>query len=186
METIAILDLETTGFSPAKDCIVEIGVVELNLQTGQARIIYDELVREDAFSAKHADAWIFKNSDLKFADVMAAKPLNRTVLQCILNCYSATAFNNKFDFEFLTARGFVFDPLPCPMQLSTNLCKLPKKRGSGYKWPSVEEAWQFFFNDHSYIEKHRGADDALHEAFIVHELYKRGVFVVTPQTLNME
>ena len=65
------------------------------------------------------------------------------------------------------------------MILSTNICKLPNKNGySGYKWPSVEEAFQYFFPYTGYIEKHRGADDAEHEAMIVYELYKMGVFTI--------
>ena len=65
------------------------------------------------------------------------------------------------------------------MHLATELCKLPNKNGySNYKWPSVEEAWKHFFPNVPYVEQHRGADDAKHEALIVYELYKMGVFVV--------
>ena len=40
------------------------------------------------------------------------------------------------------------------------------------------KAWQHFFPGVDYIEQHRGADDAVHEAQIVYELYKLGVFTV--------
>ncbi|KKN18291.1 hypothetical protein LCGC14_0957340 [marine sediment metagenome] len=36
-ETIAVVDIETTGFSHQKDCIVEIGIYELDLSTGKCR-----------------------------------------------------------------------------------------------------------------------------------------------------
>jgi DNA polymerase-3 subunit epsilon len=42
----------------------------------------------------------------------------------------------------------------------------------------VEEAFKFFFPESQYIEAHRGADDAKHEAMIVYELYKLGIFKI--------
>jgi len=101
-------------------------------------------------------------------------------VQEIINSYKngATAFNNAFDFKFLESEGLVFcKKLPCPMLLSTNICKLPGQYGN-YKRPKVEEAHQFYFGDTGYTEKHRGADDAFHEADIVFELIKRGVFKI--------
>lgn len=62
------------------------------------------------------------------------------------------------------------------MKLSTNICQLPGNRG--FKWPKVPEAYEFFFGKTGYIESHRGADDAFHEADIVYELFKRGVFKI--------
>ena len=62
------------------------------------------------------------------------------------------------------------------MKLSTDICKIPSPRGRGYKWPNVEEAYKFFTVKTDFIEKHRGADDALHEAEIIHHLYKLGIF----------
>jgi len=44
------------------------------------------------------------------------------------------------------------------------------------KWPKVEEAWEFFFSDVEYKEKHRALDDARHEALIAYELFKLGYF----------
>jgi DNA polymerase-3 subunit epsilon len=65
------------------------------------------------------------------------------------------------------------------MLLLTEIMKLPKNNGySGYKWPSVEEAFKYFFPDTQYVEKHRGADDSKHEAMIVYELYKMKIFTI--------
>lgn len=66
------------------------------------------------------------------------------------------------------------------MVMSTPLCKLPALHFShgDYKWPKVEEAWEHFFPEIEYIEQHRGADDALHEAKIVYELYRRNAFKI--------
>jgi DNA polymerase-3 subunit epsilon len=65
------------------------------------------------------------------------------------------------------------------MLLATDLCKLPSKNGyKDYKWPKVTEAFAFLFPDHEYTELHRGADDAIHEAMIVHKLFTMGIFKV--------
>lgn len=177
---IAVVDIETTGFLP-KGLILEVGIAELDLETGNTIPIYDKLVKESGFCEDHKDSWIFKNSDLKFEDIMQADPLDAAAIQGILNSYQATAFNKRFDFEFFRSRGLKINELDCPMLLSVNVCRLPGKYRA-YKWPTVEEAWKHFFPNEPYSEKHRGVDDALHEAKIVYELYKMGVFKVPQNT----
>ncbi len=175
---IAIVDIETTGFSPENECIVEVGITELDLETGETNLIYDELVKEGHFDESKKNSWIFKNTNLKYEDVMKAKPLDKKRIQEIFDTYKLTAYNKKFDFGFFKFRDFKFDELPCPMIIATNICKIVKKRGAGYKWPKVQEAWNFFFPDSGYVEEHRGGDDSVHEAKIVYELYKQGHFIV--------
>lgn len=186
MKKILVLDIETTGFLNEGGSIVEIGIVELNLNNGDCKIIYNSLCRENILTAKHKEepfGWIFRNSDLTVEEVRNA-PLFEKVkkeVQEILNKYplGCTAYNNVFDFGFLRDRGIVIKGLPCPMKLSTPICQIPNQNGySGYKWPKVEEAYEHFFPNSNYIEKHRGADDALHEAQIVYSLYKMGVFKI--------
>jgi len=180
---IAIVDIETTGFMPT-GLIVEVGIVELNLDTGNVKPLYNSLVREPGFCEDHKDSWIFKNSDLTFEQVQAAMPLDCVAIQGILSRYPATAYNNKFDFSFLESRGINIDRLDCPMLLATNICKIPGQYGKN-KWPTVEEAWRHFFPDQPYIEKHRGLDDAIHEASIVYELYKLGVFKLKRRSIEV-
>ena len=181
---ILVLDIETTGFLNQGGSIVEIGIASLNLETGEIKTVFDSLCREKILTAKHRKSpfgWIFNNSDLTPEQLRKAPTIEDISLkvQAILNDYplGCTAFNKAFDFGFLRSRGFVVKDLPCPMLLSTSICKLPGKRG-GYKWPKVEEAYRFFFGKTDYVEQHRGADDAMHEAEIVYELYKRGVFKI--------
>jgi len=94
-------------------------------------------------------------------------------IQEIINRYplGATAYNIAFDFSFLKNRRFVFPrKLDCPMLLSTDVCRIPNSyRKGSFKWPKVEEAYAYFFPTEHYVEKHRGADDAIHEAKIVFE-----------------
>lgn len=85
-----------------------------------------------------SESWIVQNSDLNVEQIKYSPNLNtiKPKVQLILNDYplGATAFNNAFDFGFLENRGFVFPcKLPCPMMLSTEICKLQSPRG-GYKW----------------------------------------------------
>ncbi|MCT4644156.1 MAG: 3'-5' exonuclease [Carboxylicivirga sp.] len=181
---ILVVDIETTGFLKQGGKIVEIGMVLLDLSNGSVTSVYDSLVKEPGLDSSHARApygWIFSNSDLEFAEVMEAPGLEdqREAIQELFDQYSATAFNKAFDFDFLRDRGFEISDLDCPMKLATPICKLPKYNGyGGYKWPKVEEAWDHFFGNTGYIEAHRGLDDAKHEALIVYELYKMGVFKV--------
>ncbi len=199
MKKILIVDIETTGFLNQGGSIVEIGIVELDLDSGDVKIIYDSLCQEDILNASHreyldyiskgqtppkdAKGWIFGNSNLTPGELRNAPAFDlvKRQVQEIINEYplGITAFNKKFDLDLLRDRGITIPTeLPCPMILSTDICKLPKTNGyGGYKWPKVEEAWEHFFGkDTGYVEAHRGADDAKHEAMIVYKLYEIGVF----------
>ena len=163
--------------------IVEIGIVELDLSTGNKKIVFDQVTHEKGITKEEVEnSWIVNNSSLTVDLIRNSQPLHKLKdeVQNIINSYEhgATAFNNAFDFGFMEDRGFYFPKkLDCPMKLSTDICKLPSPRG-GYKWPKVQEAYDFFFGKNDYIETHRGADDAFHEADIVFELFKRGVFKI--------
>jgi DNA polymerase-3 subunit epsilon len=182
MSKILILDIETTGFLQQGGKIVEVGIVELDLSNGNRTILFDEVCHEVGITLEEVEkSWIVQNSDLTTVRVKYSESLTNKAkrIQKILNDYplGATAFNNAFDFGFLENRGFQFPKkLPCPMKLSTDICKIPHPNGYGLKWPKVEEAHKHFFGDVGYIEKHRGADDAYYEAEIVYELYKMGIF----------
>ncbi len=182
MKKILIIDIETTGFLKSGGKIVEVGIVELNLENGKKKILFDEVCHEAGITkAECDDSWIIKNSTLTTEQIRTSKNLYflKEEIQSIINNYplGATAYNNAFDFDFLKSRGFTFPKeLSCPMLLSTDVCKIPSPRGRGYKWPKVQEAYDFFFPNNEYIEKHRGADDAFYEADIVFKLYNLSIF----------
>jgi len=179
---ILILDIETTGFLQKGGSIVEIGAVDLDLDSGKIREVFNSLCREEIFIDPFA--WIFENSDLTPDDIINAPSFEfvKKKFQWVINRYplGATAFSNVFDFGFLEDRGINFPvKLGCPMLISANICKIPGMYNKGYKWPKVEEAFSFFFpNVGDYVEKHRGADDAFHEAMIVYKLFQMGKFQV--------
>lgn len=180
---ILIIDLETTGFLNSEGKIVEVGIVELDLTNGEKKIIFDYVCHEKEITIEEIqDSWIVKNSTLSLEQIKYSQNFEylKPKIESILKDYplGITAFNNTFDFGFLENRGIKIEKkLPCPMKLSTDVCKIPSPKG-GYKWPKVEEAHKFFFGEVGYIEAHRGADDAFHEADIVYMLYKIGVFKV--------
>jgi len=184
---VAVVDIETTGLYTSYDLIVEIGIVELNLETGETKILFNNFVKEPGFGEKYRNAWIYDNSNMKFEDGLNAPILEkfRNELQEIFKNYDITAFNISFDLGFLKARDFHFpNELPCIMRTATDICKIPFTNGSRkdrygnreFKWPKVQEAWDFFFPNINYTEGHRAADDAMHEAKILFELYKLGEF----------
>lgn len=184
MKKILIFDIETTGFLEKGGLIVEIGMVELNLLNGEKKIVFDSMCWEDGMSEEIFEkSWISKNSNMCINDFKNSPNLKtiKNKIQKIINSYpnGCTAYNNQFDFGFFENRGFKFPvKLDCPMRLSTDICKLPARQGPGWKWPKVQEAYDIFFPESNYIEEHRGADDAMHEAEIIYELYLRGVFKV--------
>jgi len=177
---INILDIETTSLEPEIGHIVEIGIVTINVSTYEITTTFDSIVKESGFGSEEKDAWIFNNSDLKYIDVIDATYLEniRDEVQMILNKYPTTAFHKEFDFGYLKTRDFqILNELPCIMLEATPICKIPGYYGN-YKWPKAQETWDYFFPDSDYIEKHRAADDAFHEALILFEMYKRGDYQI--------
>ncbi|NME72444.1 exonuclease domain-containing protein [Flammeovirga aprica] len=182
---ILIIDIETTGFLNQGGHIAEIGMVELDLRNGDKQIVFDKVCHEKGMTLESVEnSWIVSNGYMTVDEIRYSKNLEhlREEVQSIISTYTlgATAFNRSFDFDFLESRNFSFPrKLDCPMQLSTDICKVSwNKYYKKWKWPKVEEAYDFFFPDNDYTEIHRGADDAFHEADIVMELYRRGVLKV--------
>lgn len=182
-DKILILDLETTGFLNANGSIVEIGLVELDITTGERKILFDSCVHETGITREVLEkSWIIKNSDMTILEVQYSPNLEkvRDKVQKILNRYElgCTAFNNKFDFNFMESRGFSFPvKLACPMQILTPILQLPAKSGKrGFKWPTVSESMTYYLGVKNYKEQHRGAADAIDEAQIVYKLIQEGYF----------
>lgn len=182
---ILVIDIETTGFLKEGGKIVEIGVVDLCLDSGDKNIIFNEVINPGLKESELTNSWIVQNKYMTVEEILNGVYFNsvKEELQLLVNrYYGATAFNKTFDFDFLKSYGINFHTeLPCPMILSTDICKIPKiGKGAfypGYKWPKVEEAYKFFYPDSNYTEIHRGADDAFHEADIVFALHKIKKFI---------
>lgn len=182
---IGIIDIETTDFLRNNGKIVEVGIAGIDLENRKVVKLFHSICREDGMTAKDRDAWIFKNSDLTIDEVRSAPlfdDIKDEVQRIINSCKLVTAFNKAFDFDFLRNRGMVINnEADCPMILSTDVLKIPsqaKWAKEKYKWPTVEECWDFFFPERPYVEKHRGLDDAIHEAAIVYAMWKKGHIIL--------
>ncbi len=180
---ILVIDIETTGFLP-NGSIVECGIVELDLESGEIKEVFNSLLREPTFTEESWGSWIFSNSDLTAQEVCDAPEASLIYpqIQYVIDQYptGVTAYNRNFDVDFLVSRGIRFGRLlPCPMLLLTPICKLPFPRGgSGFKFPKCEEAHRYLFPDVEYTEAHRGLSDATDEARIIYKLYTMGIFTL--------
>lgn len=177
---IAVVDLETTGFN-VEDCIIEVGVCELDLESGNTAKLLDMLTRDDHFSfEKHREAWVFKNTNIKPEDVAAATAWKNAAreLTWIFDEYPVISYNCAFDLGLLRARQIVPKrELLCPMVMASPVLKIPGSYCE-YKWPSMQEAWNHYFPGLGYIEQHRAYDDALHEALLIREMYRVGDYIL--------
>lgn len=176
-----VIDIETTHFSKDKGHIVEVGIIRLDLGTGERTVVFDSIVWEPSCSMGEAQSsWFWENSDVKYRDFRGAMAW-RDVFMRVLNIVcedpdGVTAYNSPFDFGWLESRGLVFPrKLADPMKLCRPIVEAQDKNGR-IKNPTVEEAWAYFFPDQDYKEKHRAADDAMHEAAIIYELFKLGYY----------
>lgn len=169
---ISVLDIETTGLDPYFDMICEIGLCFLNLDSGKIEPIFNIICQEENKDFDE-NSWIFQNSDLTIYIVREAPYLEkyRETLQRILDKNPCTAYNQNFDFSLLESRDFkIHKKFWDPMRRLTPILKIP--RYNGYKWPSVQEAYNYFYPKERYVERHRALDDAKHEAKIIYATYK--------------
>ncbi len=119
---------------------------------------------------------------MKFEEIQNAPNLDhlRKDIQEIFDHYSLTAYNTYFDFGFMESRGFsIKKDIPDIMAVAKEACKIVYSKG-GYKNPKMQEAWDIFFPKTNYREKHRAVDDAIHEAEMLFEMYKRGEYKIEP------
>ena len=166
---LLIIDIETTGFVPQGQSIVEIGMVLCDSDTRETIPVFNQVVRDDEFDYyKHKNAWIFQNTDLTAEQVRNAKHIDeyREELQGLFDKYLLTAYNKRFDLSFMRARGFDIKDTKDLMVNGRNISLTMTGKKSA---PSVEKLYSWFFPDENYIEKHRGLDDALHEAKIFYK-----------------
>ena len=179
MKRIAVIDIETTGLDEENDLIIEIGIVELDLDSGNIRELFNSLIWEKKFNLKFLENSPFSKNLFKPEEFEDANRLEVITdeLQEIFNKYKVTAFNKRFDFSFLRNRGFlILNEFPCIMMVSARILKIPG-RADEYKWPSMQQTYDFLFPKEKFIEKHRALDDAYHEAKILYKLYKDERFV---------
>lgn len=72
------------------------------------------------------------------------------ILDDFTSSETLVAHNFNFDLNFLKAeyascgKNFAYSNSLCTMRYFTNICKIPKSNGPGYKWPRLEELLKYF------------------------------------------
>lgn len=175
---IAVVDIETASINPRikfkveNDIICEIGIVKLDLESGEITNLFDQICHEEKCCSPKS--WIFKHSDLTYSEIAESTYLDdvKEEIQSIFNEYPVTAWNQQYDFRRLEhpSRGFTINnKFWDPMIMLTNLIKIPHPHRNGYKYPSVPEGWKYFNPDTKFVHKHRAIQDARDEAQIIYQ-----------------
>jgi len=189
---IAIVDIETTSFAKNFALIVEIGIIELDISTGEKSILFNALIYENGIE-NYDDKGAFSISNLDISEVKKAKSLEsyRETLQLIFDNYRITSYNTAFDLAILELRGFKF-----PKKM-TDMMKFIKRILPKGKY-NFHFAYKHFYNlkdntegkfltNNNYEEQHRALDDAIHEAELLFLLINKFKFPTSYQDdLNID
>jgi len=172
---LLIIDLETISLKNKPNKIAEIGAVLVDLNTGEKKILMDEVIKADFSEVdKHNEPWIIKHGYMSREEIESGKNLEevRDELQTILYSYPVTAYNSLFDFKHLEANGFEIPiTATCLMYAAKYVIKEKNNKGR-IKNCKAEKAYQVLMNKPDFIEDHRAASDALIEADIAYILHK--------------
>lgn len=156
MQTILTFDTETTGFPNQGGRLVQLGAL---LQDENEKILAELnlIITPDGFdipqvctdihgiSTAHAQQYGVPLIVAMAAFTHLAKKATRVV-----------AHNYDFDFAIMRNEyGRLGKDMPaeltlmkyCTMHNTTQLCKLPSPNKPGYKWPKLQEAYSFAFNE---------------------------------------
>jgi hypothetical protein len=174
---VAVTDIETTGFTPGRDFIVEVGVALLDLADGSIKEMVNSPVKERgrSYAQFPKTAWVFAHSDLTPDAVLEAPMLDEFDLARIYAQHPFGGFNIDFDAGFLKKAGVSIPKLFWdPMHVLTPQMKLHHSY-YGAKFPKFPEAWAYLFPGRDYTEAHRAYDDAAHEAELIYAMIERGL-----------
>ena len=174
---ILVVDIEIGNIDVTKDkwavenCLIcEIGIVNLDLDSGEIKPVFDQTCREDI--SPDPESWVFKNTSLTCKMVNESTHLKdfKDELQKIFNSKPVTSWNHEFDFKHLECPSRCLT-IPTkfwdPKRTLKNFLKIPFDSGTGYKWPKVTEAFKYFYPNKKWQQNHRAIDDATIEAAII-------------------
>ncbi len=173
---IVVIDIETTGFSPRLDNIVEIGAVIVNTQTLRYEPLFDSLCNPGESHKKLKQTWICKNGYLTPEEILNAPTIENVAVDFnkVLGARSWTSFNLEFEYRFLSQPPWAIRNVQghCLMRAMTPVCKIPQT--NKYKWPKLTEAYHEIGGSGS--EKHRALDDTIKGAEILIHLLKNDLY----------
>lgn len=182
---ILYFDTETTGLpnakfplnDPIQPHITQLGLIlEVN---GVDAVVLDTFIRPDDTWRIHEDSGtVIGKKATELTGITAEMcydlgiPIADALEMFIIaaeNCDAEVCHNNAFDNKLLAIQYsrlrpdaqprdvLCGKPSLCTMKAATPICKIRKKDGkTGFKWPKLEEAYEFFYN-----EKFEGAHSAI-------------------------
>ena len=149
------LDTETTGFpnadiearNPKQGRVCQLALI-LADENGRSLAEYTSLIAPDGWSISEGAAKVHGlDDDICAKYGMESRKAFLTFLQFARKAKVYVAHNLDFDMRVLDIEAYAHGLLIpegremfCTMKATTDICKLPKARGSGYKWPKLGEA----------------------------------------------
>ncbi len=180
---ILIVAIETANIDYKKDnwaidnCLIcEIGIANLNLDSGKIKQVFNQICKED--DSPDPKSWIFKTTSLTCEMIAESTHFEdlKDKLQDILNSKPVTSWDHDFDLDSLECPSRCL-AIPTkfwdPKHTLTNFLEIPRYSGYGYKWPKVTEAFEYFYPNKKWQQTHRAMDDAIIEADIIFQAVEK-------------
>jgi len=180
---ILVVDIEIANIDVTEDtwdvenCLIcEIGIVNLNLDSGEIIPVFNQTCRED--DSPDPESWVFKNTSLTCQMIAESAHFEefKDVLQEIFNRKPVTSWGHDLDLDHLECPSRCLT-IPSkfwdPKRTLTDFLKIPFDSGTGYKWPKVIEAFKHFYPDEKWQQNHRAIDDAKIEADIIYKAIEK-------------
>lgn len=153
--TYLFFDTETTGFvnrslgvrDPKQGRACQIAAI-LTTENGKVLSEFSTIIQPDGWSitegAQNIHGW---DDDTCRAHGLESRKAFLMFVRMMRRAGTIVAHNLDFDYKVMDVEAEAHEMLLpesqkqyCTMKNATNLCRIPKKKGSGYKWPKLEEA----------------------------------------------
>ena len=189
---ILFFDTETTGLvknwnDPSDERNPKLVQLGLALTTNEGRLVntFSSIVKPINFEIpKEAAAVHGITTDMALRHGTEPDRIKHIFIEYALKAHLIVAHNFKFDSivmqHCLNGQSGMFIGIKsfCTMLESTPICQLPSKRG-GFKWPSLKEAYDFFFH-----EELKDAHDAFTDVMACKRIYFEGLMKLQKETVS--
>ncbi|AGI48038.1 hypothetical protein TALC_01046 [Thermoplasmatales archaeon BRNA1] len=174
------------------DLVVDIGICEVCLSTGEVKEVYSSIVGYDTenWPEEMLHSWIFDNSDLTVGQVSSAPRFSKVKkdIASIVKGRWLTTYNVQFDLDlfiyrfpwnlkdsFMECRDIMFS--------ARDVCKLesPLYGVKEYRYPKLDYAYETILKGEDPagidgVQDHRALSDAKVASYVMTELYRNGLY----------